>query len=1263
MNKSPLESLHEQFSVALQQHAYIGNNLEKTDQKTIRLKEVFKIARQKIEADFKNNQIPCSENQKVHLKELGADGKAYYDRYVASSHSWTRSFLKGLAHYTPAFLKRYLPSCFSNHLAEAEVETKNEYDEYNQTIQKCIGNLSRQINTSKLVSTSAASKKVNEKSDEDLNRVFQFNPSKGLDDAYKRIGHDAQLDSPMKPKPLSKQSPKATEDFFSLDVLDDEKLSQNEPKKEKTEKTPAQTNKPDEEILPVCPGPTKEEIEAAAQKARAALLLKIEALLIVLKQFDKQPLSIDRFKKILWEISRIAKHNEAKEALKTSGISEEEIQILVNPEFIGAFGTGDNAKIQALLQPTQWGASFAVAAAQKGHVTFGIKKFAGQSTIMLQNDQNVRMKESDFATYRGKVRVVLGGVNLLTDAKDLAEFLTANPNCRPCTIELKVKEAQTATPEFIQLLLKLSEHTLEICLTGVDEINFKGSAVTPEDEHRFVTQLNRIVFNGEIILSDQPKTGWTGSEFSELLSRRPTVEKLKLYASLCSSPKDIVVPGELREIQKLDLCGVSLDLIPDLLQQFPHLEEVILDGSLVNDGHLALWIVEGGLDNIKALHLNDCKNLTTDCLAALMTLQNLAVLSLPDLKAGLRPLNELPAFDNPFKINMFYVPSKLTQEIAVERYTGPTTWAPLFQIPLARKKVEVIFSSRTTTLDPKSVALWLYNDEYKALSPQNSVVNVMADSNAALNDDNIVEFMQKFPKAISLSLYNCPNVTSTGIIKLLKACPKVTALDLTGCAQVTEHLFFGGDDHTVLLGQLNRLILTNTGMTKDIVCTMQEDEHFKLKSREGLIIGNKIKFQEALSITDDDLTDEQALENLLKTKDLTKHRSVDLRGCKKLTNSMLRNLLERLNADLFVKNKEGAEIDNPQRLNLAVLNLSNCPEITEEAFHKQKTDDGKIEPLILGNLDRVIIDGTKIDKVLTKVYPHVTFQELDEPVTIDVDPTMQLQMCQQFYQIDDAATKKQLATSHVSNRIVVELFGSECTDKEAVNFVRSQALDTSEEQYCDFTLSFKTNESAPLICYPVHRDVLCNRSLYFVNNFRPGGLLSRLPGVVYTNLHATEKATKAIVDLFYGRLKVDELDWKTAADVAELAGPHIFDLPKSHLRRLLDRVHSQFDVNRAEEMLTRSRRLDDKEGIDQYEATLVAFLESLGDINDSNRDAFRSLANIAKNHNLKKLKELTDKIEVRLTVQLQKSYIAEQNAENERIMREMVKTDALRHIK
>ena len=377
----------------------------------------------------------------------------------------------------------------------------------------------------------------------------------------------------------------------------------------------------------------------------------------------------------------------------------------------------------------------------------------------------------------------------------------------------------------------------------------------------------------------------------------------------------------------------------------------------MTDNQLNSWIAKGYFENVESLALDNCTQLTTDILPTLMKLPRLVELILPDLPQGSMPVKALPKLDNPFKVNFFYTSSQSTLKIASELYSGPTTWAAVFQIPMAREGIEDIFKPSQTILDPKAVTYWLYNnDDYKRLKPQQSIKMIGAESNAYLNDDNIVEFFQKFPEARTVSLYGSPKITAKGVMDLVKACPWIQTLNLTDCPKIKNELL--SEENLKQLDRLNKVTISGTGISPECYSNFLKGIATALEEGKQPLAANTINFEETiLKITDDQLIDENALETILETGNLSKIKRIDLEGCTKLTDDMLGRLLNRLNEPLWIQQPDGSKKDNPRRLNLASLNLSGCSNITEAAFdEKQEEKEGeekKITTKHLGTLDCV----------------------------------------------------------------------------------------------------------------------------------------------------------------------------------------------------------------------------------------------------------------------------------------------------------------------
>jgi hypothetical protein len=1017
--------------------------------------------------------------------------------------------------------------------------------------------------------------------------------------------------------------------------------------------------------------PSKEDSEKACQKTIASSLDIIRNGLQCIDQFAQQPLSLQKYISVIIRLANATREimklgPGAQILLQELGIKEKIFEALQDRDFTSALDSGNHQKIADLLQSTPWHDSFTEAMAQQGHIKFGLRKVAGQQALMLANGERRPVKEGEFQQYRGVVHLTIVDTNLLSEAEELVRFLDKHQSCRPCTIVIQMKDDLPLTPEFFQLLLKFKALLSEIKIEGVQEINFKTLALSEADEHLFIQHLETFQFPNlkSVILSDHPKKDWTAKDFSRLLAFCPTHDLLKESYALCPSYQDIIIPSKLTTSKEINFKGFALDQIRYLLSLYTELTHADLSGLPMTDTQLLHWIQQGFLANVKTLQLNDCQNLTTDSLPMLATLPQLAKVSLPDLPKGKLPLNQLPKFDNPFKIKMFYTTSKATHPLASDLYTGPHLWAPIFQIPLARQGVAKIFAPSQERLDPKSVAYWLHQSDYQHLQPQASIRTILADSNAKLTDANLVEFMEKFPEAETLSLYNCPNVSDKGIICMLQACPKIKTIDLTGCPRITDSLFLE-EGYFAILNQLDKLIIIDTGISSDIATIFKEG------------MDNKIVFEETtLTISDNDLTDDDSVEKILQAQnDLTKLKRINLEDCTKLNNKMLGQLLDHLNAPLWIQTKEGTWVDNPQRLNLAVLNLKGCSNITDEAFEQPRQvemmhadnildqiEKHKIEPKLLENLDRIVIGGTQISEVLKQVYPEITFQAFEEPITIQIDEEAQLKDCIAYHEkkahhmLDEEEQKelKKLTAHYLHNRMVAELF---CEHQDLAQEIFNQPIQPDAEEFCDLILTFQENDNADPCLFHAHRDALYCQSLYFANGFRPGGSMSKNGGLDFINVHATPKATQAVMDLLYGKSGIESLDWKTAADVAELVGPNNFDLAPEIYEALLARIHSQFSIDRASEMLEAAQTLGDEGGKHEYEDTLLAYLATPGAIDDEY--VFQTLANLGQGYGLDRLNMQVQNIQTDKTRNMISQELAEQANEDAQFIQEMLQAHML----
>jgi hypothetical protein len=1279
MNSSPLENLHCQFDRALKHQAYLGLSsdtsqmLQETKTKQIRLSQVFEIARQQIEKFLRNNSLDQKDlNAHIdHLRLLQDQGKLYYERYVKATKSWTRVFLKGLARYTPAYLKRFLPKCFSNQMTEAEEKTRQQYDEYCSSLKEFIAQLTRLKTPTPTIEEQS---KAQSSLDKEAILTFEKNNISTPKDQKEKLRTPEKKPPKNTPERIKQEEEKFLHEDEDVEVqallfqqFQNSKKGQEASKKIEVKEIPVsiETSLKEEsqedvqaDLQTQTAVPSLEEIEKQKQQIAAALLNEIQASLQVLNRFNERPLSLMHYKKLLGKISNDMRHflqlagENGKKSLENIGVSEEAFQLFSGNALTVALMSGNTDATLTLLQPLGWDTCYQEALGQKGYINFGVRR-TGVVTVLLSNAQNERVHEKTFINYRGHVKLTLEAE---TQAENLLNalltYLKDNPKCRPNKIEIDFVEGKgkncALTPKLCKLLMDLSDRVAEIQLNNLKEINFKALNFSAEEERQFVQHLKDYTFNFpvNITLSDQPKKDWTPFNFSVLLSLCPTLELLKEMYRLCPTPCDIYLPPMLCQARELDLSGYPLEHIPHLIAHFGQLTHLNLSGLAITDAQLKQWIDQGYLANIQSLQLDQCTSLTADILPTLAKLPHLTQLSLPDLPQGKIALAKLPKFDDPFKINLFYTSSKATQKIASLLYTGPVAWAAAFQIPLARQGVAEVFTSRMKILDPKSVAYWLHNDEYKKLAPQTAIKTIFADSNAALNDANLAAFVQKFPQATALSLYNCPNITHQGILSLLKACPQIRVLDLTGCHGINEQLFFENDSAN-LLKKLNKLNVTDTGILSDIVDGIRPQ--FK---------GVKIICKETtLKITDAQLANEASLEGILKSTALNQLKRIDLSDCTKLTDAMLGKLLAHLNDDMWKKTSDGFMEDNPQRLNLAVLDLTGCSNITDAAFKIQEGE--KVDLRLLENLDRVIIGGTKISKSLEDCYPGVTFQTVEQPVTIQVDPEAQLKDCQAYYAKKGAPSQdskaqrelKNLAHNFIHNRLVVGLFSSDCKDQAAVSQVLNQPMAIQAPEFCNFAIYFKCNSE--LLSFPIHRDVLASQSRFFIESFRPGGALNKIADLTFEIPHLKE--AKLMKELLFGEKDIEDLDWQGAIQLAEPVHSNNYNVLPTYFRALLKRIRSQFDLNNADKMFFEAHKLRDRKAISQYEQTLLTYLDHMEkNPSSENQRIFKKIALIAKNY---PDTELYKKVTAREEAESYRVAKATQEAEYERLTQEMLRRE------
>lgn len=1179
MNSSPLEIMHDRFATALQSHQYIGseaNQLKITKTKTIRLYQVFQLAQEQINLVIKETNPLEMTKHIISLNKLDKDGKAYYDKYKAISNRWDRLFLKTLALYTPAFLKRYLPACFSNQIKEAENETEKQYKNYQSCLLKHIETITNQ-NVKDDEKSPFLKKSVN---DGLKLPPLPPLPGKGAVDIFDIDPLDEDDDPLLQELLLSSNSPKGDGELILEDDVINALYEKNLPQENGSEKISTEKQKEHEA-----------KIEFLTQS--------IKELIAFLNSFDTHPVSFKKYHaaiKLLCETTNSLLAIDPNYFLNSFGSESSILLAISNQKMIELLDSSNPADLLPSL-PTTWAAFYKEALADKDSIIeLKIQNLLKKKIIKLNKKEGPQVKEDPAIRFYGALHLCINSEKPESDLAELFRFFDTHQNFRPFLIKIELSTKTDYSFALSKLLSPLQKLASEVEVTNVRSINLIADRLSCLDELAFIRNLEGFTFPDltQATLLDEPKKNWKQKDFSILLNACPLMHVLEQCYRHASHPQDIKPPKELiDQVKHLDLRSFPLEKIDYLFQQWSSSLNlhVNLTGQAVTDKQLTGWIKMGYLNSAHSLILTDCAKLTTDILNHLGELPSLSHLQLPDLPKGTIPLAKLLTYDNPLKIAQLYTASQATASLASDLYKGPVIWAPLFQIPLARKSVSQIFPAHQRFLDPKSIALWLHQSDYLYLSPQDSIIEIFADSNAALNDNNLIPFFQKFPRAKKISLSNCPAITNEGVINLLKACPQITHLDLSHCLQITEQ-FLSDKESTGLFKQLKVLNILNTGISDDFAQTF---------SRQ---IATKLIFEKTLlKISNEDLIDENSLEQILKNQPLNKLKRIDLSDCSRLTDQMLSKLLDRFNAPKWLTGKDGCQEENPDRIQLDVLILSNCENISDQAFHDISRTD-KLNTKIIEYLSRIVKGGTKISQLMETLYPQIIFQELDAPLTIQIEPERQFVDCLTSLSMgtsDQAALPpvgKKLKQSFIHNFITSQIFKSNLRNQKELENLEAASLNFYSPEFSDFVISFakpfstKNGQESPSSFF-VHRDLLAYQSSSFLSQMRPGGDLYKIEGLSLLNVHATPKAAKFIIDLFYGKGDPASLDIETAADAAEFIGPKNFNCPKPYYKKLLNHLHKQFDLSNARKLLLTAALLGDERGNKIYDERLVEILKLL----------------------------------------------------------------------
>ncbi len=744
-------------------------------------------------------------------------------------------------------------------------------------------------------------------------------------------------------------------------------------------------------------------------------------------------------------------------------------------------------------------------------------------------------------SYTGLISIDQTAGSKLHVLTELQSTLDKNSSCKPCALNIKMSAENPLSSELIDALWKLSQTIPYIRIDGLCHLDLSPLSIEAQD--RFFALLPKLdLIHGESVKLTLPlgSIDWSNDQLKKLFQLWPA--------------------------RDLNLCNIPIEQLDRFLDLSPCIENLMFNQPGLTDEDLREMNKKGYLQKLKQLSLTGCNQLTTDILPLLMELPELTSLHAPDIQKGHL---ELPELTNPFDIKLFYGAAQTTRKLAAQLYKGPDVFASIFQIPLARAGEETVFGPNHTILDPQSVNYWLYAHDFAKLSPQSSIHKIYADSSAELNNQNLPEFISKFPEANEISLYNCPHVTTDGIMAMLKLCPQVKKLDLTSCPGITNQLF--SEAAQSLLEEIEEIIVSDTKITE--TCLSELPDQLKKKMRWE---------RKSVTISNDDLKAAGSLKEALKAfMPLNRLVRLNLSGCHALTFQDINELFDQLNL----------EANDPQRLNISDLILTNT-RCQVQWFNRPAQ--------LLGNLNQVVIDNPRIIQPLSAKYPDILFRSTHAPLTETLDMDQQLLSCHQFQKASDLNEKAPEAKSYLKGRTAIELFGEECTDQALLRRVLSRRLKKiDDEDFSDMQLTFLEGPTGNPTRFNLFKNQIYCQSSVIRREQRAGGMFYKSQTTI-ENQNATQEAGKILTALIKGETLKPDLPWKAVFEAAELANSYNLDIP-IHYDRLTNYLYERYktmaedvlyEEDEAFDIITRAISLDDSKGIALLEHRLCQLLMS-----------------------------------------------------------------------
>jgi hypothetical protein len=1199
MNSSIVDNLHQTFSAykaeKKQGHkVYIEaneakNHLQLSSTKNIRLNEVFKKAVSYLKQEKECETSEQATNQLIKLQCLLKDSKDVYRYYCKKTNTWGRAFLKLVNRFSPFFLKVFFPSIFSHPIKAAEQATQQNFTAYTAYLQEAC----RLLKIKK----------------ENLEAALLEEPAElPLAEPDDNFPND---DSPKAAIPPQNTDAEA-EQLQLLTYMEDEfnNLDQEPPGVPYVEfhahHQPARIE-PIELVGNLPPIDVQQEIEQpqqppiadltnqTTQKVVDAFAQQIRADLQALNATVQTPISFLHFIKILnhlklnfSKLTTLLSPVELQQCLEELHIDESFLNTLMQERFRNS----EDEEVNEILQSIAWGKSFKTAREQNEVGQLVVRKIANTTFFRFKSSTGEK-GEKYFDEYK---QVLIVKADHL---EDLRTLMASKPNCQPSCLIIQFEEDADFSKEDVLAILEWSKKIAQIKIPGIKEISFEALRLSEDEEKQLIALFPALECNSlqSLVLSNQ-QNRYTVEQLSTALAFFPSLTLLKQCTQLTSTPLEIKLPVQLMANSEMAFDkNFSIELMAYLIQYSPRLQTIQLESLVIIDAQIAEWGAQGYLDHLQKIDLRACPQLTTDVIPALAKLPNLGQVDLSE-EMPLGTIKDLPIFEDPFKVAQFYIQPQVTRKHARQLYAGPTEWASAFQIPLAKKGEAYIFSAADEILGPQALSYWLYQDSFQNLQRQENVKALLFDESTLINDNNLLEFVKKFPKVSYLSLQNCPYITNKGIQSVLDDLSHIRSIDLTGCRGINDNLL-ANEQNTAKIAKLRLLNLSGTSVSKALL----QNFHGRLQL---LNESTKIFFKPySLKITNEDLGENcELLEEFLEKQNLNTFIYLDLEDCTALTDAALKKVLKRLNVDAVLFGA-GPERKNPQRLNIAKLNLKGCSQITDDAFiiNPGKDSDEELvdvpekkDLLYLGRLQSIWIEGTQVSEAVQKAYPAITFApEVHDPDQQLADYIAKMAHGAKF--------------NYTHKRIFLSLFGHLCEDQNKAAAINLRPFNPLEETNSDLALSFATYENEALFSqFNAHKEVLYSQSTYFRNMLRPGGEASKEAVISLINQNATPEAVKIVMDILYGREWDVKTDWQVLTNAAELISDRCLKLTATPYRKLLAAIHKQFDFSRAFEMLMRAYQLEDLEGFKFYEKELLNLLRADINLAQQMSDLARSFA-------------------------------------------------------